>query len=212
MMFRLVPIVEGKGEIEATPLLIRKVLHEHLMAYDIDVRKAISANGRGQLTREDGVERFVKLAIRHEACDGVLILLDSDSDCAVNLARGLADRIRSMNFSIPTSIAVACREYEAWFLASLDTLCGRLIGGRPGIPAGTVFEGDVDAARNPKGWLERHFPEGRAYKETQDMASLTERLDLEQVLSRSRSFNRLVHAVQELSTSMRNGHIIVSPA
>ena len=55
------------------------------------------------------------------------------------------------------------------------------------------------------------MPAGRTYKETSDQASLTSRLDFELLLSRSRSFRRMRHAVEELVEACDAGTSPVTP-
>lgn len=60
----IVPIVEGPGDVEAAPVLLRKILFEHLGSHDIAVAKPKKAGGRSALDRAGGVEKFVEYA-RH---------------------------------------------------------------------------------------------------------------------------------------------------
>lgn len=60
-MLCLVPIVEGDGEKEAVPLLLRRVLHERLMMYDVNVLRPIITNGKGNLLRK--LEKFLDYAL-----------------------------------------------------------------------------------------------------------------------------------------------------
>lgn len=81
-MLNIVVIVEGDGEREAFPFLIRRLLQER-QCWNISVSKpVINTHGIGNITKENGLERFLKLAIRRPSCDAILILMDTDIDCA----------------------------------------------------------------------------------------------------------------------------------
>jgi hypothetical protein len=194
----IVTIVEGDGEVGALPVLLRRLVGHH---HSVHFVRPKNAHTRNNLTKPGGLERFLELA-RSEGCDGALVLLDADKVCAAELAWELAERARDVGLPFPVAIVCVKCEYEAWFLASLET-----IKGRPGIPAGTVYEGDVESKPGVKEWLTAQMPPGRAYKETQDQAPLSAMLDLDLVRQRSRSFRRLEHAVEELLA----GVLAVSP-
>jgi hypothetical protein len=184
-------IVEGQGEVEALRILIGKLIDwEHQR---VTIPRPKSANGRHNLTKTDGLERLLELARRERECDGTLVLLDADEDCAAELARELAQRARRLDLPFPVAVVCAKCEYEAWFLASLETIAGHV-----GIPADARFEGEVEEIGGVKGWLSRQMPGTLMYKETQNQASMTHWLDPELVRLKSRSFRRLEHAIQEL--------------
>jgi hypothetical protein len=100
--------------------------------------------------------------------------------------------------ALPFSIAVVCakREYEAWFLASLES-----------IHAERRYEGDPEAPHDAKGWLKEHF----GYRQIRDQSSYTRKLNIELARMRSRSFCRLCHAIEEIVTSVNNHECIVTP-
>lgn len=200
----IVPIVEGDGETEAVPVLLRRVLDD-MERWHVGVTRPLNAHGAGNLTKRGGVERFVQLARLQCGCCGVLVLLDAEGGCALRMARDLATRVRAVCGGSPAAVVCACREYEAWFPASLHTLTGVRLGGRPGLVADTSYGGDVEALTGVKGWLSRHFPAGRAYKETLDQAPMTARIDLREARERSRSFRRLCHAIELLSGDPSSG-------
>lgn len=205
----IVPVVEGDGEVEAVPLLLRRVLREQCIRHDVDVATPKNAHGRGTLLRD--LERFLKYAAMTPGCTAVLLLLDADDDCSKELALELSNRCGEFHLDIPIAIVCATRKYEAWFLASLDTIRGKPIKGKPGLSATTRFTGSVEELRGVKEWLTQHMPPGRAYKETLDQAPMTEHIDLESAYARSRSFRRLCHAVEELLQAIDGGSVVITP-
>jgi hypothetical protein len=52
----------------------------------------------------------------------------------------------------------------------------------------------------------------RAYKEDEDQAAFTQRIDLELAKQNSRSFRRLCHAVEEIIAAIDGGTSAVTPA
>jgi hypothetical protein len=217
-MPRLIPIVEGDGEVKALPLLLRRLFGEIDQIYDFEIAKPKNAHGCGGLTTPDGIERFVKYALIEPDCEAVLVLIDNDAtrglpenqaledDCAPALAHYLAQRINGIHPSKPVVVVVARWEYEAWLLASLET-AGQAIG----LPAGIVYDGDVESVRSAKSWINQRLPPGRKYSETRDQVSMTASLDFGRVESRSPSFRRLKHALEEVVDAYLEGEVIVTP-
>jgi hypothetical protein len=207
----LVPIVEGDGEVQAVPILLRAIC-SRFRALPWRVATPKNAHGCDNLMKAGGLERFVELAWRQRDCGGVLVLLDSDGrHCPMTLAQSLRARIRQMGPRHSVSIVVAHHEYEAWFLASLDTIVGRRFGGHHGLRASLSAPPDCESVQNPKQWLSRRFPGGRIYKETSDQAAMTTLIDHDTARARSRSFRRLYSAVEKLLAGWHTGSVFVSP-
>lgn len=209
-MLKLIPIVEGDGEVDAVPVLLRKILDE-ADRWDVVIGQPKNAHGVGNLGKEEDVERFVRYASSEPDCSAVIVIRDNEDACAMFLARTIASYIRKLGLPIPVAVVCATKEYEAWFLASLESIAGEAIG-RFGLPAELEYAGDVEGIRGVKGWLTRHMPEGRAYKETEDQAPMTARIDLDLAKGRSRSFCRLIKAVDELLTAVDIKSAVVTPA
>lgn len=191
----IVPVVEGPGDVAALPDLMRRILGEKFDRYDVIVaqgkRGVVSANGRSNL--ESNPEKFLRHALNKPRCDAILILLDADSCCPVELAQRLLQRCEEVTGDCPVQIVCAHREFESWFLASMDTIRGKGV-----IPGETDFNGDPEEVRDPKQWLTDQMPPGQAYRETTDQSSLTQHIDIELAQANSRSFRRLCHALELL--------------
>ena len=203
-MPEIVPIVEGDGEVTAVPSLLRKILLR-AQRYDIQVARPKNANGRGNLTKVGGLEKFVKYSWKERDCGAILILIDAENECAELVARDFSNRVEAMGIVFPVVIVVAKRMYETWIVASIATIAGHL-----DLPAGLTPPLDVRRVSNPKAWIDRHFPRGRAYKETQDQEAMTHLMDLD-LASSTRSFQRLIHAVQQALDAMDAGSRVVTP-
>lgn len=205
----IVPIVEGDGEVEAVPLLLRRILSEIHGRYDIRIQRPINTKGKTKLLKK--FESFLEYARKDPQCNAILVLLDGDEDCPRDLAAYLVHTAAGLNLSVPIAIICAHREYEAWFVASLDSETRDSIRATLGLSETAVHEGDVESIASPKGWMQVQMPQGTGYKETQHQPALTEYIDIEHTRCRSRSFRRFCHAVEELLGAIDSGTPIVTP-
>jgi len=199
----IVPIVEGHGEVEALPVLLRKLLHG-MSVFDVQIGKPINAHGAGGLRSR--LERFVKYAARRPDCDAIIVVRDSEDECPLELALDYVCRTLEAGCALPIAFAIAKRIYESWLVASIET-----IAGVRGMPEDACFDGDPETLSSPKAWLTSQMPPGHAYKETLDQAAMTDRLD-PVVARRCRSFRRLEAALDFLLTSIRAGQAGVDPS
>ncbi len=193
--------VEGEGERPdretgkggGATVLVRRILHEYLGAYDWQVTVAKV----GALpTLQGRIENMVRY-FRQRSEDAVLILLDLDDGCPVNKARALAQELRNLSPPKPIAVTFAVREFEAWFLAASASLWEKHYPDNP------------EHKRDAKGEIRLYFEP--KYTPTLHQASLSAGMDLNQASANSRSFRRLLHAVEELVQAVRNGQIIVTP-
>lgn len=189
----LILIVEGHGDVQAAPILLRKWLEQRNRS-DLTVGRPKRAGSRNDITKPGGLEMLLGYVRLEPTCAAALVLLDADEDCPRDLAVSLAERSRALNLPFLVAIVCANREYEAWFLASLPTLAGK----HPKLKAGLSYDGPVEAKQGVKEWLTAHMPPGQIYKEVRDQPAMTAALDFELVRQRSRSFRRLEHALAEL--------------
>ncbi len=200
--------MEGSGDSEAVPILLRRILWEGLSTYDITVENPKSAKGKKNLIKD--YEKFLRYASVEPSCAGILVLLDADDECPVEEAGNLVKRAKDLNLAKAITIVEANREYETWFLASLDSQQGMEIRTRLGIHQSEAYRGNVEDI-HAKAWLKRAMPHGRTYKETSDQAALSSLIDIEHTRRRSRSFQRLCHAVEELLCAIESETPIVTP-
>ena len=107
----IVPIVEGPGDRDASPVLLRRILFERLARYDITVARPKKANGKQDLLRR--LENFLRYSVMTPSCQGIIVLLDSDDECPRDEAMELAGRARAFNLTVPVAIVEAKRGYEA---------------------------------------------------------------------------------------------------
>jgi Domain of unknown function (DUF4276) len=231
-MKRLVLMGEGDGEREALLVLTKRLLPAsawEVLHLDPDVitlgdlPSLLSRNKQGDSDRAKWLLRL-KHAIKRRNLGGVLTVLDGDAKrrvigstfCARDHARQLVSMARAEGagavFSL--SIVFACKEFESWLIAGVESLAGQsLKHGLEGIKPGTVApDADLEAApRNAKGWLSDQM--AAKYKPARDQAHLTSLVDFDLVRKRGmRSFTRLEHAISELAESFRTGNLVATPA
>ena len=180
-------IVEGDSEVAALPILLRRV-GAWLSPEKgfIDLPTPIRVRRDRFLNREDEFRRMLLLAAAKCGESGwILVLLDADDDCPAKLGVQVLERARSIVPHRRVSVVLANREYEAWFLASAESLHGR---------RGFVFDFpknfDAELPRDAKGWLGERMASG-TYRETTDQAAFSALMDLQQANERSRSFRKL---------------------
>ncbi len=200
-------IVEGHGEADppspgedpaAKVLTARLLDHVQCWGWFPSGRRPWRLSSCGDFyPRTKNLLRVLEAHRQFSDCAAVLVLFDLEDDCPREVAPHVAARIRERG-PWPFSVVVVCayREYESWFLASLET-----------IHAGERYSGDPEAPRDAKGWLERRFN----YKETRDQARYTRDLDIPLAAERSRSFHRLCHAFEQIASSQEDGNVIVTP-
>jgi len=124
MQLRIVCIVEGHGECESVPILIRRIANRFDPGLDVQLPHPIRIP-KSKLLRPGELEKAVRLAAaRSKADGGILVILDSDDDCPATLAPDLLARMRAKRGDLPSAIVLANKEFESWFLASAQSLRG----------------------------------------------------------------------------------------
>jgi hypothetical protein len=186
---RVVPIVEGHGEVAAVRTLLERIWIEVVAGDYVDVLSPIR-QPKTKLLQEQGLERAVKLAAaklgQHQAADVpslILILIDADNDCPAELGPRLVKRARSTTH-LGVEVFVAKTEYETWFAGAATSLAEFLESGDAPAPE------DPEGQGVGKGWLKDRFRAAK-YSETVDQVRLTARMDLDECRTRCPSFGRI---------------------
>jgi uncharacterized protein DUF4276 len=120
---RVQPIVEGYGEGDAVPVLLRRLRAES-GAYGFEVNRPIRRH-RSDFVNEDSLRKSVRLALLQDECRAILILFDGDDDCPGTLAPTVEAWAQDEAGQVPCVVVIANREYEAWFIASIESLRGK---------------------------------------------------------------------------------------
>ncbi|MFN0315677.1 MAG: DUF4276 family protein [Burkholderiales bacterium] len=190
-MSRLLPIVEGYGDLHAVPLLVRRVLRDH----QIHTVQILRPHRRGDLPKVlSNFENYFRMAIKETAA--ILWVLDFDCqscDCPKVEADGLYDRAAKISPNWPFRVAFMIKEYETLFLT--DATSTRLL---LNIRDSTSFPGNPETVRDAKGWLSQAMPRGFAYKPTIHQSKLTFKLNLSRLREASPSFRHFEKAILSL--------------
>lgn len=172
------------------PTLVRRIAELH-----VTVAQPFRLDS-GKMRKPDELTRAIRVqAARVDGRGGIIVVLrdgdDRDVDCPVVLARQLAPDPGLV--PVRVEIVIAWREHEAWCLAAVDSLTGRRAVRDDAVPPA-----DPEHPRDAKGRLVRCMTE--SYRETLHQAGFSARLDLAAAARSSRSFRRLVHAIELLIT------------
>jgi len=194
---KIYPIVEGYGEKDAVPVLLRR-LRDVAEAFAIEIGKPIRRK-RTEFAQEALLRKAVRLALYQPDCAGVLVLFDADDDCPKDLGPRVRVWASHESGDVPSRVVMANREYEAWFLGAIESLRGYR-----GIELDATSPMDPEAPRNAKREVELRMRSGNYYSETVDQAPLSAAFDLAEAYRRSRSFRKLVKDFGELISSV--GH------
>ena len=191
-MRRIATVVEGHGEVEAVPVLLRRIAERLSPGVALDFPRPIRVP-RNRIVRTGELERAVALAAAQAGADGgILVLLDADRDCPAGLAPQLLARALAARSDRNIRVVLAKVEYEAWFLAAAESLAGRA-----GLDEILDPPDDPEVVRDAKGWLSARMPPGRRYRETLHQASFSDMFDLD--LARAApSFDKLWRDVGSL--------------
>jgi hypothetical protein len=184
---KIQPIVEGYGEIEAVPVLLRRFRDESRV-FGLEFGRPIRRR-RSELVQEALVHKAVRLALFQPACSAILILFDADDDCPKEMGPTIERWAGAEAGDVPVAVVMPNHEYEAWFLASIESLRGKR-----GIRGDAPACGDPEDPRGAKEKLEELMLPGRTYSPSADQAPLTAALELPAAYQRSRSFRRMVEA------------------
>jgi len=169
------PIVEGHGEIEALPRLIRRIYEEFLPGIIPIINPPIRIKAGSFLNDTAYFRKYVLMAAAKAAqSDGeVLILLDCEDGCPATLGPYLLAKATMVRPDVLFKVALAHREYETWFLAAAQSLRGCA-----GLPDDLLPPGNPEHIRGAKEWLGRHM--GQSYDPIIHQAAFTAQFDLGQ--------------------------------
>lgn len=204
---KIYAIVEGHGEAKAPKpgqlpavyVLINKLLVDLECWTLFRAIKTVPWRmfSSGDFFAKGKLEQIIRHHKKKKDCAALLLLFDLDDDCPAQKGPEVAERIRGME-ELPFSVAVVCAkcEYEAWFLASLES-----------IHTGHTYPDNPEEIRAAKGWLKRKF----GYKEARDQSRYTQAIDIETAWTHSRSFRRLYHAFEQIITAHKSGKPVITP-
>ncbi len=195
-------VVEGDGEVAAFPVLLERLVGvlgcSEAIGYSPFLEK------RTGLVQEEKFKRAVQIVSSRTATRALIILFDADDDCARDVIPQMRQWSQEAVPALPCAVIMARREYEAWFLAAIESLRGRRR-----VRENARYDRDPEALRGAKGAVSRFMPQNKPYSETADQAALSAVFDLGQAY-RGASFRKLVQEVCRLLEEL--GHQPVIPS
>jgi len=200
---RIAAIVEGHGECEAVPILIRRIAQEIDAGLVPKVLPPLRVPA-SRLLKEGEAERSVELAARKlEGRGGILIIVDCDWEncCPADQGPVLLKRALDTRGDVPIAVVFAKKEFEAWFLAAAESLRGKY-----GLPDNLETPADPEAIRGAKEWLSNKMPLGRSYAETTDQPAFTAVFDMD-AARRADSFDKCYREVKNLLDHLRQSSL-----
>ena len=170
---QIAAIVEGDGEVEAVPVLLRR--YAELVGWPgrLHVHQPIRQPA-SKLLKDGELERHVELAARKVGgLGGIFVLLDCEDDCPAVLGPILLARARKARSDLPVSLVLAHREFEAWLLGSSAS-----IAGKRNLPVSLNSHPAPETIRGCKEWLSTQMPRGYGYDEVTDQPAFASFFDL----------------------------------
>ena len=195
------PIVEGQGEAQAFPVLLRRLILE-LGCY-MDVGGSPYRSKRTLMVRESDFKKAVQTAALKPNTCALLVLFDADNDCAVTHVPDMLAWAREVVPAMPCGVVMARREYEAWFLAAIESLRGQR-----GIHPEAAYPQDPEQDGGAKRAVSLFMPPNARYSETADQPAFLARLDLGTAYRRASSFRKLVKELCRLLTELGQEPVI----
>src|SRR3972149_542423 len=192
MILDVCSIVEGQGEVAAVPLLIRRIRPFVKPNVEVNILRPIRVP-RHKVIKQGELERAIDLAMRQSKQPRVLlILLDADDDPPCSFGPELLSRARNTRSDIPLGVVLANREFESWFLSSLESLRNHC-----GLAENLQSLNDAEKTRNAKGILSKNM-KNRVYSPVPDQAALTEIFDMKIARQNSDSFDKCWREIERL--------------
>ncbi len=193
-------IVEGHGECEAVPVLIRRIAEKLDPALQVWMPKPIRIP-RSKIIKPNEIERAVELAARKMGGKGaILIVLDSDDDCPAKVGPELLKRAQAARSDRPIAVVLAKREFEAWFLQAAESLRGKR-----GLLETLSAPPDPESVRGAKEWLSARMQPGRTYSETIDQPALAAHFEIE-AARQADSFDKCYREAVRLLTDLKGSN------
>lgn len=193
-------VVEGDGEVESVPVLIRRIAA--IRYPELTIIMETVRVPRNRIVRIGELERAVELAFRNIGRQGgIFIILDSDDDCPARLGPELFHRVLRIHRKLPIALVLAKHEFEAWFLAAAESLRGRR-----GLKNDIHSPDNPEAIRGAKEWLRQRMQGDRTYRPKRDQPAFTALFDLEQA-RQADSFDKCYREIVRLLDELRNAGI-----
>ena len=196
-MTSLAPIVEGQSEVESVPLLLRRI-QDQIKAFQVQIAKPFRIK-RNKVVKAGELEKAITMVLRtRENVGGIMVLIDADDDCPVELSRNLLQRCQQTP-TLLSVVVVANRELESWFLGSKEALKGIR-----GIRSDALSPPHPESIRGAKEELSRNMERGNRYIEVDDQPAFAQHMDFETARKHCPSFDKFVREASRLFAALGN--------
>jgi len=195
-MGKLHLIVEGEGDREAVPVLIRKILSAKKLHHIQLTSPQISGDVGKAFKR---LSDFLVYGYKN-GCP-ILWILDCDDKnngkpgCPVNHVKNLQAEINKLKIHTPYPVEFSffVKEFESLYLAERKALIDYY-----NLPNNIYIDPGASLRRDAKGEISKLLGKDKGYKETTDQAKIAARLDLDECRRVSRDYQHLESAVLRL--------------
>ncbi len=197
---RVAAIVEGHGECEAVPILVRRIAQTIDPGFVPRILPPLRIPA-SRLLKQGEMERSLDFAARKlEGRGGIVIIVDCDWEncCPAEEGPLLLRRAVATRSDMPIVVVFAKREFEAWFLAAAESLRGKF-----GLPGDLESPAHPESIRGAKEWLTEKMPLGRAYAETTDQPAFAAVFDMG-AARRADSFDKCYRDIKNMLEQLRH--------
>jgi len=198
MPLRVALIVEGHSEVQAAPIVLRRIWGELFRSDDpLDVLTP-NRDSQGKLLNKDGLRRKVvesrkRLTKRQDGYRGlILILIDTEKrGCPKEQAPQLLGWAREAHSDADIACVMPNPMFETWFAA-----CATSLAGHNDLPATVATPNDPEGKRLGKTWIRNALPRSRKYSETADAPRFAARMNLVECRANAPSFDKLCRVLE----------------
>jgi hypothetical protein len=196
MTLRIGCVVEGHGEEESVPILVRRIAQALDPTISVEIPRPVRVT-KSKLLKPGELERAVGLAaLNVKGEGGLLVILDSDDDCPAQLGPQLLARAQSARRDLPSAVVLPKTEFESWFMAAAESLRGQRR-----LPHNLEPPAHPEEIHGAKEWLNERLVEG-TYSPRVDQPSLTHAFDFA-LAQRAPSFGKCYRDVVRLLETLR---------
>ncbi len=120
---KVILLVEGHGDITAVPRLLHNILEELEIYHVYTDRRPIKVGEIARLQKNGELEKFIRYGCLKDG-DLILLVIDCDDDCPVDVARDFLKRIEAMGAAVSKKVGIVFfkKEFESLFLFSIESL------------------------------------------------------------------------------------------
>lgn len=188
---RPVLLVEGDGDREAVPVLVRRIV-QATGTYSINpASNPIRCGDLPKISRPGELEKFATYACRRSDGDSVLLVVDCEDDCPREVVESFEKRLTEIaeRFQKKVATALMYREFESILLHDIPGLAQRYPELGWDLSRHRADQ-DWSALRGAKEYLSG-LMSGYTYKPTRDQAAFTAAIELDRIRDQCRPVEHL---------------------